>query len=124
MAVGSGSTTFDKPMDNAGEKTFGAGQGYAQYAWQHNYEVMLPGCDAPGKVFVGQRKDPFMLPLGRIFDLINLNPLGATDGGNVDDLADYRVTTAYIEQRAGILLWDKLTGPEIEVEKNTVRNMW
>ncbi|GJL75772.1 DNA/RNA non-specific endonuclease [Nitrosomonas sp.] len=41
-----------------------------------------------------------------------------------DDLADYRVTTAYVEQRAGILLWDKLTGPEIEVEKNTVRNMW
>ena len=40
------------------------------------------------------------------------------------ELADYRVTTAYIEQRAGIFLWDKLTGPEIEVEKNTKRAMW
>jgi endonuclease G, mitochondrial len=30
----------------------------------------------------------------------------------------YQVTTAYIEQRAGISLWDNLTGPEIEREKN------
>ncbi|MCB1984036.1 MAG: DNA/RNA non-specific endonuclease [Burkholderiales bacterium] len=40
------------------------------------------------------------------------------------ELVDYRVTTAYIEQRAGIFLWNKLTGPEIEVEKNTKRAMW
>lgn len=40
------------------------------------------------------------------------------------ELADYRVTTAYIEQRAGIFLWDKLTGPEIEEEKSKARKMW
>ncbi len=39
-------------------------------------------------------------------------------------LADYRVTTAYIEQRAGMSLWDKLTGPEIEREKLKRRAMW
>lgn len=95
--MASGGTTFDKPMDNAGEKTFGPGQGYAQYAWQHNYEVNIPGCSVPGKVFVGQRKDPFKLPLGRIFDLINLNPLGPTANGNADDLDDKNVTALIIE---------------------------
>ncbi|MGI9570931.1 MAG: DNA/RNA non-specific endonuclease [Desulfobulbia bacterium] len=41
-----------------------------------------------------------------------------------DDLKDYRVSTSYIEQRAGISLWDNLTGPEIEKEKNKIRAMW
>ncbi|MFA8343181.1 MAG: DNA/RNA non-specific endonuclease [Rhodothermaceae bacterium] len=40
------------------------------------------------------------------------------------ELKDYRVTTSYIEQRAGILLWANLTGTEIEKEKNKIRAMW
>jgi endonuclease G, mitochondrial len=40
------------------------------------------------------------------------------------NLADYRTTTSYIEQRAGIFLWDNLTGPEIEREKNKKNRMW
>jgi DNA/RNA endonuclease G (NUC1) len=47
-------------------------------------------------------------------------PNTALDG----ELADYRVKTSYIEQRAGITLWDNLTGAEIEREKNRVRGMW
>ena len=43
------------------------------------YAVNIPGCGTPGRVFVGQRKDPFAVALGKIFDLINLNPLGATE---------------------------------------------
>ena len=39
-------------------------------------------------------------------------------------LEAYRVKTSYIEQRAGISLWDRLTGPEIEREKNRIRAMW
>jgi endonuclease G, mitochondrial len=39
-------------------------------------------------------------------------------------LSDYLVTTAYIEQRAGMLIWGNLTGPEIEKEKNKVRKLW
>ena len=39
-------------------------------------------------------------------------------------LKDYRVSTSYIEQRVGISLWDALTGPEIEKEKNKKRAMW
>ncbi len=39
-------------------------------------------------------------------------------------LADYRKTTAYIEQRAGLTLWDNLLGPEMEEEKTQKRAMW
>ncbi|MBV1961753.1 MAG: DNA/RNA non-specific endonuclease [Immundisolibacteraceae bacterium] len=41
-----------------------------------------------------------------------------------EPLKSYRVQTSYIERRAGICLWDKLTGPEIEKEKNHLRAMW
>lgn len=41
-----------------------------------------------------------------------------------DNLEDYRVSTTYIEQRTGILLWDNLTGPEIEKMKKRIRSMW
>lgn len=40
------------------------------------------------------------------------------------ELESYRTSTAYIEQRAGIILWGNLTGPEIEVEKQNIRSMW
>ncbi|PVZ68922.1 DNA/RNA non-specific endonuclease [Pelagibaculum spongiae] len=39
-------------------------------------------------------------------------------------LADYRKPTSYIEMRAGILLWDRLTGPEVDREKHKVRGVW
>jgi hypothetical protein len=39
--------------------------------------VNIPGCTSPGKVFVGQRKDPFAVNLGVIFDLLNVP--GAAD---------------------------------------------
>ena len=91
-----GGTEFEKPLDHVGEKTFGAGEGYAQYAWQFAHDVAIPGCQ-PGRVFVGQRKDPFAIPLGRVFDLINLNPLGPASGGNTDDLAAKNVTSIVLE---------------------------
>ena len=40
------------------------------------------------------------------------------------DLSNFRVTTSYIEQRAGISLWDNLTGPEIERAKGRLKKMW
>ena len=92
-----GSTTFEKPVDNIGDKTFGGATGYAAYAAAHTYNINIPGCAAgPGKMFVGQRKDPFALALGQIFDLINLNPLGPTSG-NKDNLADKNVTSLILE---------------------------
>ena len=92
-----GTAVFDKPTDNIGEKTFGAAPGYANYAAQHVYDVAIPGCDMPGKVFVGQRKDPFVVALGPIFDLINLNPLGNVDVPNSDALATKNVTSLEME---------------------------
>jgi len=91
-----GATLFDKPTDNIGNKTFGGASGYASYASQHVYSVSIPGCAAPAKVFVGQRKDPFTVALGQIFDLVNLNPLG-TSNANADALADKNVTSLAME---------------------------
>ncbi len=90
-----GGTEFDKPTDFIGTKTFGSIAAYEAYVGQHLYSVNIPGCSTPGRVFVGQRKDPFVVNLGRTFDLINLNPL-ATSGGR-DDLAFKNVTTIAME---------------------------
>jgi hypothetical protein len=92
-----GATTFDKPVDNIGDKVFGSTTGYKTYADQHVYNVNIPGCSTPGKVFVGQRKEPFYIAVGKIFDLINLNPLGTETGGNNNDLEGKNVSTLAME---------------------------
>jgi hypothetical protein len=91
-----GAAVFDRPTDNIGEKTFGGPGGYATYAAQHLYSINIPGCSTPGRVFAGQRKDPFTVALGQVFDLINLNPLGTTNG-NPDALAQKNVSTMALE---------------------------
>lgn len=63
-----GSATFDKPVDNIGTKTIAD---YAAYAAKHVYNVNIPGCAQPGRLFVGQRKEAFAVNLGTIFDLVN-----------------------------------------------------
>ncbi len=68
-----GSKVFTKPVDNIGKKSIAD---YNAYANQFIYSVNIPGCATPGKVFVGQRKEPFFVNLGEAFDLINLNPIG------------------------------------------------
>ena len=40
------------------------------------------------------------------------------------DVAFYRKPTAYIEQRAGMFLWNHLTGNAMESERNRTRAMW
>jgi hypothetical protein len=93
-----GSATFDKPVDNIGAKTI---PDYTAYANQHIYSVNIPGCSTPGKVFVGQRKDPFAVNLGTIFDLVNATAGVLTDpslkNAGHDDLADKNVTTLALE---------------------------
>lgn len=74
----SGSSVFDKPVDNIGNKSIAD---YTSYANQYMYKnVTIPGCAKPGRVFVGQRKDGFVVNLGEVFDLVNLNPVGPRDG--------------------------------------------
>jgi hypothetical protein len=81
-----GATTFGKPFDFIGTKTFGSAAGYKTYADSFINTVNLPGCSVPAKVFVGQRKEGFAVNLGPVFDLVNFVPVegdsvaGAGDG--------------------------------------------
>ena len=104
---------FAKPLDYIGNKTFSSTAEYQRYANQYVYDVMLPGCEMPARVFVGQRKDPFVVNLGKTFDLVNYVPVegdsmpGAGDGSGFpggitqsdsnDDLADKNVTSIALE---------------------------
>ncbi len=94
-AAAGAATSFDKPVDNIGEKTFPGG--YAAYANQHIHAVNIPGCATPGRVFVGQRKESFYIAVGKTFDLFNLNPLGPEVGGNNNDLEAKNVSTIALE---------------------------
>ena len=107
------STSFMKPLDYIGNKTFTSKENYQTYADQYVYQVAIPGCESMAKVFVGQRKDPFVVNLGKTFDLVNYVPVegdsspGAGDGdgfpGGItqsmdnDDLSDKNVTSIAIE---------------------------
>lgn len=52
-----------------------------------------------GKVFAGQRDDPFFVDLGQTFDAINFRPNVATGnkGGGKDDLAGYNVHSIVLQ---------------------------
>ena len=88
-----GATFFDKPVDNIGVKTLAS---YETYANAHIYRVAIPGC-GEGRVFVGQRKEPFYIAVGKIFDLFNLDPLGPEVGGNKNDLEGKNVSSIALE---------------------------
>jgi len=103
-----GGKTFVKPVDYIGEKTFGATAGdsskYAAYANQYIYEITIPNCSVPGRVFVGQRKESFYIAVGKIFDKINLNPLGPEVGGNNNDLEKKNISTIALEVPTACLI--------------------
>lgn len=89
----SGDTTFLKPADNIGNKSI---EDYAAYARNFIYEVDVPGCDTRGRVFVGQRKEGFVINVGEIFDLVNTNPVGPRDA-EPNDLFRKNVTSLALE---------------------------
>jgi hypothetical protein len=97
-----GAAEFDKPVVNIGTKTFGGEDGYAAYAHQHIYDVAIPGC-GNARLFVGQRKEPFYVALGEIFDLFNLNPLGAEVDGERNNLEFKNVNSIAMEVPASCL---------------------
>ena len=85
-------TTFTKPVDNVGTKSI---PDYAAYAANHVYAVTIPGCQG-GRLFVGQRKEPFSVNLGEVFDLVNTNAVGPPNGErNIID--DKNVTSLILE---------------------------
>ncbi len=87
-----GSTTFTKPTDNVGRKSF---PDYAAYAARFVYDVQIPGC-ADGRLFVGQRRESFAVNLGEVFDLVNFNPLGGANS-QTNDLDDKNITSFILE---------------------------
>lgn len=95
----SGGTTFRKPLDNIGNKSVAD---YTTYANNHVFSIGIPGCDTPGKVFVGQRADPFAVNLGEIFDLVNLNPVGPPNA-EPNTLANKAITAIELEVSASCL---------------------
>lgn len=115
-----GGATFTKPYDYVGNKTFTDAATYDAYANQFIYSATIPNCNWPAKIFVGQRKDPFVVNLGETFDLVNYVPVegdsapGAGDGAGFpggitqssanDDLLDKNVTTIAIEVHKNCLI--------------------
>ncbi len=91
-ANAAGGNIFTKPTDNIGNKSIPA---YAAYANAHIANINIPGCSA-GKVFVGQRQDPFAVNLGEVFDLVNLNPVGPRNA-KPSVIADKNVTAIELE---------------------------
>ena len=116
-----GKSTFTKPTDYIGDKTF---PDYNAYARQFIYNINIPGCDKPGRVFVGARKDPFVVNVAEVFDLVNLNPLGAMDQGK-DDLAASNVTAFVLEvPTACVAFGNKIIGgwTTAEMQRSRIGN--
>jgi len=91
-----GGNRFSKPFDYAGRKSF---PNYSEYASSFIYEIEIPKCDKPGKVFVGQRREPFSVNLGRIFDLVSFVPVDSETfpGGIKQNVTNNIVRTKNID---------------------------
>ncbi|GAB4480639.1 MAG: DUF4331 domain-containing protein [Burkholderiaceae bacterium] len=100
-----GSAVFDKPVDNIGTKTI---PDYAAYADQHIYNINVPGCAQPGRMFVGQRKEAFAVNLGTIFDLVNAPVSVITDPSKINaapnTIDDANITTLALEVHRSCLV--------------------
>ena len=88
-----GGTSFQKPADNIGNKSI---PDYAAYAANFVYAIQIPGCSTQGRVFVGQRKEGFVVNVGEVFDLVNTNPIGPRDA-EPNGLSGKNVTSIALE---------------------------
>lgn len=102
--------SYPKPFDYIGTKSF-PNNSYPTYANGFIKDLNIPGCKM-GKVFVGQRAESFAIDLGRVFDLINLDPLGTrTEGTNI--LANKNITSIAMEVPKSCLVNAKSGDPVI-----------
>ncbi|MBT9596289.1 MAG: DUF4331 domain-containing protein [Vitreoscilla sp.] len=99
-----GSAVFDKPVDNIGTKTIAD---YAGYAAKHVYNINIPNCATPGRLFVGQRREGFAVNLGVVFDLVNAPLAVITDptliGAVPNVIGDANVTSLAMEMPTACL---------------------
>lgn len=105
--------SYQKPFDYIGTKSF-PNNSYPAYANGFIKDLDMGSCanGKKGKVFVGQRAESFAIDLGRVFDLINLEPLGSrTAGTNI--LANKNVTSIAMEVPKSCLVNAKSGDPVI-----------
>ncbi len=121
-----GGTTFQKPVDNIGNKSI---PDYASYAANFVYDITVPGCTGQGRLFVGQRKEGFVVNLGELFDLVNLNPVGPRDGAP-NTLSDKNVSSLALElpiscvtSKSDPVIGAYTTSSILTGEKNGVNNV-
>lgn len=142
-----GSKVFTKPTDNIGCKSFGdagsgtnclnddstSGASYDTYAKHFIYNVNIPGCAGEGRLFVGQRKDPFVVNLGETFDLVNYaNPVGeafantqpnSIGGKNVTSLIlEVPITCLVTSETPIIGSWTTASLPQTRVLKGAFKD--
>merc|ERR1712000_299218 len=95
------SSEFAKPYEFAGSKSVGAGdfvtpaETIYEQSIKRDYvydNVKLPNCPFPARIFVGSRRESFSIALGKVFDLVNLDPVGSDDAAN-NSLDRYTVTS-------------------------------
>jgi hypothetical protein len=98
-----GSAVFTKPLDYVGKQTL---NDYTAYANNFIYTVNIPGCSTPGKLFAGQRSEPFFVDLSETFDLLNYkNPIGEKyANAGINDIAQYNISSLEIEVPVSCLM--------------------
>jgi Domain of unknown function (DUF4331) len=97
-----GGKIFTKPSDNVGTKSF---PDYGAYAAPFVYNVNIPDCATPARVFVGQRAESFAVNLGVIFDLVHAPPAVVIGGntaagrmaGGASTIANKNITSIALE---------------------------
>jgi len=95
-----GTGTFVKPFDNVGNKSV---PNYPAYANKFIYDVNIPGCTTPARIFAGQRQEAFAFNAGPIFDLVNTAPFLPVEGSipqsdeNQEFIRRYNVTSLALE---------------------------
>jgi hypothetical protein len=101
LTTAGGSTTFQKPLDNIGTKSIAD---YSTYANNFIQNVSFGSCGT-GQVFVGQRREGFIIDLGETFDLLDLNPLGGRNSTQ-NTLAGKSVTSIVMQVPVACLTKD------------------
>ncbi|MFP5357267.1 MAG: DUF4331 domain-containing protein [Gammaproteobacteria bacterium] len=115
------SAPLRKPTDNIGNKSI---PDYPGLAAARIHEISIPGCTTPARVFVGQRKEGFVVNLGETFDLVNIAaPAEALDPNarnlELNTIADKNVTSIALEIAASCLTGTAMntagTGPNTTI---------
>lgn len=89
-----GQQRFGMPFDYIGTRSF---PDYEAYAALHVYDVEIPDCTGTGRLFVGQRKDPFVFNLGDFFDLVHIPNVIGDPAAVPNSLANKNITAIELE---------------------------